>query len=78
MLLGKRGKDDPRLESMWRRTKTEIDSLITETRAFNELEEIMTRLMNCYNNARRHSSIDQQTPVQYREQPLYLEEVGAN
>ena len=71
-------KGNPWVESMWGRIKTEIGSLITEARDLAELEGIMTRHMNYYNNARRHSSIDYQTPAQYLAHCLHREDVAAN
>ena len=71
-------KGNPWVESMWGRIKTEIGSLITEAQDLAELEGIMTRHMNYYNNARRHSSIDYQTPAQYLAHCLHREDVAAD
>ena len=52
--------------------------MITEARDLRELEEIMRKHMDYYNNKRRHSSIDNQAPAQYLKEYLHREDVAAN
>lgn len=71
-------RENPWVESMWGRIKTEIGSLITEAKDLGELEEIMERHMNYYNNQRRHSSIDNQAPIRHLKRTLNEEDIAAS
>ncbi len=69
-------RDNPWIESMWGRIKTEIESLIIEARTLEELGDIMDRHMRYYNAQRRHSAIDYQAPLTYLEQHLLREDAA--
>jgi putative transposase len=70
-------RDNPWIESMWGRIKTEIGSLITEAQTLEELKEIMDRHMRYYNAQRRHSAIGYQAPLIYLQQHLLGEDAAA-
>ena len=70
-------RDNPWIESMWGRIKTEINSLITEAQTLEELKDIMDKHMRYYNAQRRHSAIDYQAPLTYLEQHLLGEDAAA-
>ena len=58
-------KDNPWIESLWGRLKTEIGSRITEAESFAELEDVLTERFTRYNTRRRHSSIENRSPLNY-------------
>lgn len=59
----RRAKDNPWIESLWGRMKTEIGSRIVEARSFPELERVIDERFRYYNRRRRHSQIGNQPPV---------------
>jgi putative transposase len=69
-------RDNPWIESMWGRIKTEIGSLITEAQTLEELKAVMDNHMQYYNAQRRHSAIDNQAPLTYLEQCLSGEDTA--
>jgi len=56
-------RDNPWVESLWGRIKTEIASLLTEAQTLGELVKTIDRHMHYYNTQRRHSAIDYQAPL---------------
>jgi putative transposase len=70
-------KDNPWVESLWGRLKTEIGSLITEAETLEELRLVMDSHMNYYNSQRRHSSINYQAPLSYLAQYFSGEDAAA-
>jgi len=58
-------KDNPWIESLWGRMKTEIGSRITEAQTLPELEAVIDERFRYYNHSRRHSQIGNQPPVPY-------------
>jgi transposase InsO family protein len=58
-------KDNPWIESLWGRMKTEIGSRITEAQTLPELEAVIDERFRYYNHRRRHSQIGNQPPVTY-------------
>lgn len=58
-------KDNPWIESLWGRMKTEIGSRITEAETFSELKQILKERFAKYNTRRRHSSIENRSPLHY-------------
>jgi len=58
-------KDNPWIESLWGRMKTEIGSRITEAQTLPELEAVIDERFRYYNHRRRHSQIGNQPPVPY-------------
>ena len=57
-------KDNPWIESLWGRLKTEIRSKITEASTLTELKEVIATRFDYYNHRRRHSSLDNRPPVE--------------
>jgi len=55
-------KDNPWVESMWGRMKTEIASKIAEASTLAELKEVIATRFDYYNHRRRHTSLDNQPP----------------
>lgn len=60
---GARG--NPWIESFWARFKQENHSLILEAGTLSELRRLVDRQMTYYNRERRHSSIGNQSPLDY-------------
>jgi len=56
-------RDNPWVESLWGRIKTEIASLLSEAQTLEELATVIERHMHYYNAQRRHSSIGYQAPL---------------
>ena len=71
-------RHNPWVESMWGRIKTEIRSLIVEAEDLEELEAILDRHMNYYNQRRRHSTIGNRPPWQYLKEKLMREDIAAD
>jgi transposase InsO family protein len=58
-------KDNPWIESLWGRTKTEIGSRIAEAESLPALREVLSRRFQYYNRKRRHSSIGYVPPREH-------------
>jgi len=58
-------KDNPWIESLWGRMKTEIGSRIVEAQTLPELVGVIDERFRYYNHRRRHSQIGNQPPVPY-------------
>lgn len=58
-------KDNPWIESLWGRMKVEIGSRITEAETFGELTQVLKERFTKYNTRRRHSSIENRSPLHY-------------
>jgi putative transposase len=58
-------KDNPWIESLWGRMKTEAGSRIVEAQTLPELEGVIDGRFRYYNRKRRHSQIGNQPPVTY-------------
>jgi putative transposase len=56
-------KDNPEMESLNSRFKTENRSLLQDARSFHELKAVVADRMNYYNRERRHSSLGNQAPM---------------
>lgn len=56
-------KDNPHVESMWGRMKTEIGSRIAEATTLAELEEVLSERFRYYNEQRRHSALSYEVPL---------------
>jgi putative transposase len=67
-------KDNPHVESMWGRMKTEIGSRIAEAESLSELREILTERFQYYNERRRHSALSNEVPLVYLERTLTKDE----
>ena len=61
-------KDNPWIESFWGRLKVEIGSLISEAESYEELEQIIKERIQYYIKRRRHSSINNLTPLEFLHQ----------
>jgi transposase InsO family protein len=59
--------DNPWIESVWSRLKTELKSEITEAPTLDALEEVIDRHFEYYNHDRRHSAIGYVPPNEYLE-----------
>lgn len=57
--------DNPWIESVWARLKTELGSEITEAPTLQALEEVIDRHFEYYNNQRRHSAIGYRPPNEH-------------
>jgi putative transposase len=64
-------KDNPWIEALWGRMKTEAGSRIIEAPLFPELEAVIDERFRCYNRRRRHSRIGYvlEIPCQCAEPP---------
>ena len=58
-------KDNPFMESFFGRFKTENRSLLQDAQTLPELREIVAARLDHYNQRRRHSSIENQAPLDY-------------
>lgn len=58
-------KDNPWIESLWGRMKTETGSRIVEAQTLPELDTVIDERFHYYNRRRRHSQIGNQPPVTY-------------
>jgi transposase InsO family protein len=58
-------KDNPWIESLWGRTKTEVGSRIAEASSLPELRDILDERFRYYNQERRHSSIGYLSPCEH-------------
>ena len=58
-------KDNPQIESLWGRLKTEIGSRIVEASSLTELRTILAERFDYYNRRRRHSALNNQKPRPY-------------
>lgn len=58
-------KDNPWVESLWGRFKTENKSLIREAMSIAELTETVSDGFDYYNRDRRHSALQYQSPLAY-------------
>ncbi|HHP7237522.1 integrase core domain-containing protein [Longibacter sp.] len=56
-------KDNPWIESLWGRMKTEIGSRIVDAQTLPELEGVIDERFRYYNHRRRHTQIGNQPPV---------------
>ncbi|MCS3638702.1 transposase InsO family protein [Salinibacter ruber] len=63
-------KGNPWIESLWRRTKAEIGSRITEASSLPALRTVFDERFRYYNQERRHSSIGQIPPREHLGQTL--------
>ena len=68
-------KDNPWIESLWGRMKTEIGSRIVEAPLFPELEAVIDERFRYYNRRRRHSGIGYVPPSEYLANVLCLPEL---
>ena len=57
-------KDNPWIESFWGRFKTENKTLIMHADSLKELQDVIGMQMTYYNQDRRHSALNYQTPQQ--------------
>lgn len=58
-------KDNPWIESLWGRMKTEAGSRIVEAQTLPDLEGVIDGRFRYYNRRRRHSQIGNRPPVTY-------------
>ena len=58
-------KDNPWIESLWGRFKTENESLIREAESIARLTEIISDGFDYYNRNRRHSALQYEPPLAY-------------
>jgi transposase InsO family protein len=58
-------KDNPWIESLWGRMKTEEGSRIVEAQTLPELDTVIDERFHYYNRRRRHSQIDYVPPLTY-------------
>jgi len=58
-------KDNPWIESLWGRMKTEAGSRIVEAQTLPDLEDVIDGRFRYYNRRRRHSQIGNQPPMNY-------------
>lgn len=58
-------KDNPWIEALWGRMKTEIGSKIDQAQTFSELEAVLAERFRYYNQRRRHSSLGMTPPLTY-------------
>lgn len=56
-------KDNPWIESLWGRFKTENESLIREAQSHRQLTEIVSSRFDYYNRERRHSALQYEPPL---------------
>lgn len=56
-------KDNPWIESLWGRMKTEIGSRIDQAQSFPELESVIDERFRYYNRERRHTQIGYVPPL---------------
>ncbi len=56
-------KDNPWIESLWGRLKTEISSLTIEAQTIEELGKVLQAHFPYYNGRRRHSALGNQPPL---------------
>jgi transposase InsO family protein len=68
-------KDNPWIESLWGRTKTEIGSRIAEAQSLPALREVLDRRFQYYNQERRHSSIGYVPPREHLNNVLSTREL---
>jgi len=57
--------DNPWIESLWARLKTEIESKIIEALTLEQLKEVINEHFEYYNDERRHSSIGNTPPNEH-------------
>jgi transposase InsO family protein len=67
-------KGNPWIESLWRRTKTEIGSRIAEAQSLPALREVLNGRFQYYNQERRHSSIGYGPPREHLKNALSTSE----
>jgi len=58
-------KDNPWIESLWGRMKTEAGSRIVEAQTLPDLEDVIDERFRYYNCRRRHSQIGNRPPLTY-------------
>lgn len=58
-------KDNPWIESLWSRLKAEIGSRVNQADTLDELQQILNERFTKYNTRRRHSSIENRSPLHY-------------
>lgn len=58
-------KDNPWIESLWGRFKTENESLIADVMTTAELTEVVSDGFDYYNRDRRHSALQYEPPLAY-------------
>jgi transposase InsO family protein len=58
-------KDNPWIESLWGRMKTEEGSRIVEAQTLPDLEDVIDERFHYYNRRRRHTQIGNQPPMNY-------------
>lgn len=63
-------KDNPWIESLWGRLKTELGSRITDAGTLNELEEVIDNHFAYYNHRRRHSALGYDPPIKHLKKQL--------
>jgi transposase InsO family protein len=68
-------KDNPWIESLWGRMKTEAGSRIVEAQMLPELEAVIDERFRYYNRERRHSQIDYVPPLIYLANVLHQPEL---
>ena len=68
-------KDNPWIEALWGRMKTEAGSRIVEAPLFPELEAVIDERFRYYNRRRRHSGIGYVPPSEYLANVLSLPEL---
>lgn len=57
-------KDNPWIESLWSRLKTEVGDLLLDCRSLHEVEQVVQDYVHQYRFQRRHQSLNQQIPIQ--------------
>jgi transposase InsO family protein len=65
-------KDNPWIESLWGRTKTEVGSRIAEASSLPELRDVLDDRFQYYNRERRHSSIGYVPPREHLNDALSI------
>lgn len=69
-------KDNPHVESLWGRMKTEIGSRLAEAATLAELEVVLAERFVYYNRKRRHSGVGYEPPLTYLNRILTNDEPG--
>lgn len=58
-------KGNPWVESVWSRFKQENESLLIDSQSMQELQEVIDEQFRYYNQKRRHSGLNYQSPIQH-------------
>jgi transposase InsO family protein len=63
-------KGNPWIESLWGRLKDEIGSRISEASSLPELRDVLAQRFHYYNQERRHSAINYESPCEHLDQMI--------